>query len=557
MKPDLRNIDQFVNRHLPIASPDEAKAVGVRVWHRLQAKADRASGIEARLDEAQPAAARDWRRFSLASAAALVLAAAIATAIVWRPADDALYRVVEGNVHQGETIRSNGGGGAVLALADGTRVEMRSESELALERADDGLRIRLHGGGIIVDAAGQRTGHLYVQTKDVTVSVVGTVFLVNAGDEGSRVAVIEGEVRVQQGTTEKTLLPGEQVATNPSMDVRPFRDVISWSRNASALIALLWQSAAVPPALAPQNAAQPREAFELASIRPTRFTANSGRGGAGTAGQSSLRPVDSPCGDHPNSFFLRFDPSRALISDMTLYGLIAWAYSIDCRTFQGSELLVGGPGWVKQDGWDIEALFPPGTSAYISEPFPAPRGRTGYSQIMTPQFRRMLQTLLAERFNLVLRREPRQVTAFDLVVAKTGPKLTPSKEGDWRMAYLGVGLYDGIENGINDRPEYKGLIVGAMSARRQTMAAFATRLAAMTSRPVFDRTGIEGEFTYEFFFAPDQWRNFVRDPNDTRPTITSPSLFAVLEEELGLRLEPSREPVDVLVIERVERPSEN
>jgi len=555
MRPTLKNIDETLKRDFDVASDADAQAAGVRVWRRLQM--DGATEPEPRLDRAQPAASAGWRHVGVAAAAVLVLAAAVGTAVLVGPSEQAIYRVLEGDVHVGGTIRSNGGGGALLALVDGSRVEMRSESELALERADDGLRIRLHRGGIIVDAAGQRRGHLYVQTKDFTVSVVGTVFLVNAGDEGSRVAVIEGEVRVRQGTTEKTLLPGEQVATNPSMDARPFGDVISWSRNASALIALLWQSAAVPPALAPQNAAQPREAFELASIRPTRFRANTGRGAAGAAGQSSLRPVDSPCGDHPNSFFLRFDPSRAMISDMTLYGLIAWAYSIDCRTFQGSELLVGGPGWVREDGYDIEALIPQGASAYISEPFPAPRGRTGYSQVMTPQFRRMLQTLLAERFNVVLRREPRQVTAFDLVVAKTGPKLTPSKEGEWRQAYLGVGLYDGIKNGINDRPEYQGLIVGAMSARRQTMAAFATRLAAMTSRPVFDRTGIEGEFTFEFFFAPDQWRSFVRDPNDTRPTLTTPSLFTVLEEELGLRLEDVRRPVDVWVIERAERPSEN
>jgi uncharacterized protein (TIGR03435 family) len=101
------------------------------------------------------------------------------------------------------------------------------------------------------------------------------------------------------------------------------------------------------------------------------------------------------------------------------------------------------------------------------------------------------------------------------------------------------------------------MVVGAMSARKQSMAEFATRLAAMTSRPVFDRTGIAGEFTYEFFFAPDQWRAARRDPNDARPTITSPSLFTVLEEELGLRLEEVKRPVDVWVIERAERPSEN
>src|SRR6185436_7638219 len=83
---------------------------------------------------------------------------------------------VGGSINIGETVRTSGAAGSVLALADGSRVEMRSHSELSLERADDGIRIRLRSGSIIVNAAKQPSGHLYVQTKDVTVSVVGTVF---------------------------------------------------------------------------------------------------------------------------------------------------------------------------------------------------------------------------------------------------------------------------------------------------------------------------------------------------------------------------------------------
>jgi RNA polymerase sigma factor (sigma-70 family) len=70
----------------------------------------------------------------------------------------------------------------------GSRVEIREMSELSLDHASDGLRIRLSKGSIIVNAAKQRNGHLYVQTKDMTVSVVGTVFVVNAEEAGSRVA---------------------------------------------------------------------------------------------------------------------------------------------------------------------------------------------------------------------------------------------------------------------------------------------------------------------------------------------------------------------------------
>ena len=100
-------------------------------------------------------------------------------------------------------------------------------------------RIRLGTGGIIVNAAKQRSGHLYVQTKDMTVSVVGTVFLVNAEDDGSRVAVIEGEVRVHEGTHRDDVAAGEQVSTNPAVGARPVAEEIAWSRQADAYRAIL------------------------------------------------------------------------------------------------------------------------------------------------------------------------------------------------------------------------------------------------------------------------------------------------------------------------------
>jgi len=97
----------------------------------------------------------------------------------------------------------------VVLVVDESRVEMRSQTELAFERAADGVRILLKNGSILVSAAKQRNGHFYVKTKDVTVSVVGTVFIVKAEQEGSRVAVIEGEVHVQKGATTERLSPGE------------------------------------------------------------------------------------------------------------------------------------------------------------------------------------------------------------------------------------------------------------------------------------------------------------------------------------------------------------
>src|SRR5687767_9051430 len=150
------------------ASAAEEHVVLDRVWSEVRQQPGHVSAVRglrsASADTAAPT--RRFRATQMAAAAVLVVAAAIGTAIVWRPADDALFRVVEGDARVGRAIRSNGGTGAVLVLADGSRVEMRSHTELSFERASDGVRIRLSRGGIIVNAATQRTGHLYVQTKD-------------------------------------------------------------------------------------------------------------------------------------------------------------------------------------------------------------------------------------------------------------------------------------------------------------------------------------------------------------------------------------------------------
>ena len=107
--------------------------------------------------------------------------------------------VVAGDaVKAGEAVRTAADSRAVIELGDGTRIEMRERSQLSLNGTHDGIRISLDRGSVIVEAAKQRNGHLYVGTEDCTVSVVGTVFAVSAGVKGSRVSVIEGEVHVSQ-----------------------------------------------------------------------------------------------------------------------------------------------------------------------------------------------------------------------------------------------------------------------------------------------------------------------------------------------------------------------
>ena len=500
-----------------------------------------------------PVASAFRRKAAQLTAAAALMLAAVGTAILWSPAHTPLYRIVEGDARAGETIRSNGGGGAVLELADTSRIEMRSHTELSLNRADDGVRIRLSSGGIIVNAAKQRTGHLYVQTKDMTVSVVGTVFVVNADNTGSRVAVIEGEVRVQQGATETKLRSGEQAASSPKVETFSVASELAWSRRAESWLALLQRQSPAVPTVVPPQKPEVRVGFEVESIRPR--PAAGGGGGRGIG----VLPIGFPpaCGAS-----LKIDPRRFLATNITVYELITLAYDRSCEFAEETPEaagLTGGPEWIRTQRFDIEALRPVDGSDYTATEF-GTGTRFQYSRyILGSRLRTMLQTLLAERFNLVLRREMREMTVYELGVAKGGPKLVASnKESESFQSYVGGGgLYEAIKNSINPRPEYNGLIVGAISGRRASMAEFSLQLARMTGRQVIDRTGINGEFTYEFFFAPAQFRAWRRNPAEPRPQLQGPSLFAVLEEELGLRLEEVRRPSELDVIERVERPTEN
>jgi len=152
------------------------------------------------------------------------------------------------SISEGKLIQTDGSSSEVLGLRDGSRVEMSEGVKLSVNRATDGIQVDLNEGNIIVTAAKQHHGHLYVKTRDCVVSVVGTIFSVKAEAIGSRVAVIEGEVHVQHGDVLQTLLPGQQVATNTEMKAVPIQSEIGWSQDATTHVAMLQQQTATPTA---------------------------------------------------------------------------------------------------------------------------------------------------------------------------------------------------------------------------------------------------------------------------------------------------------------------
>jgi len=168
-------------------------------------------------------------------------------------AQGGLYRVASQTVEPlaagtsiaaGEEVRTGRGAHAVLRLADGSRVEVNERAALSYDSQKSGITVNLAQGRIIVQAAKQTSGrHLYVETPDCRVSVVGTIFAVNHGTKGSRVSVVEGEVRVRQARRESVLYPGGQVTTRASVAAVPVADEIAWSADADHYKDLLTQLA--------------------------------------------------------------------------------------------------------------------------------------------------------------------------------------------------------------------------------------------------------------------------------------------------------------------------
>jgi hypothetical protein len=166
-----------------------------------------------------------------------------------KSAHGAVYRVndkearpigVGEELQAGDSLRTAQDANALVSLADGSQIEVNDRSEFTVSETGAGATIALDKGQVLIEAAKQKSGkHLYVKTRDGLVTVVGTVFSVNAGTKGTRVAVVEGQVRLNHGNSELPVNPGEQATTSAALEKTSVQDEIAWSKNAGKYIELL------------------------------------------------------------------------------------------------------------------------------------------------------------------------------------------------------------------------------------------------------------------------------------------------------------------------------
>jgi hypothetical protein len=169
----------------------------------------------------------------------------------------------------GESVRAGRGAHSVVRLLDGSLIEMNERTELSIDRGWRGTRIHLLGGDIIVQAAKQKSGKLFVASGDSTVSVKGTIFAVSRGTRGTRVSVVEGAVQVDRtGADAQMLKPGEQSNSDPALTSVPVAGEVAWSHDAARYLALLGELSGLEKKLAAIPSPALRYQSKLLSMIP-------------------------------------------------------------------------------------------------------------------------------------------------------------------------------------------------------------------------------------------------------------------------------------------------
>ncbi len=171
-------------------------------------------------------------------------------------------------IAENDQVRTAKGSRAVLKLRDGSMVEVAERSDLRVSERWSGKTVALERGSVMVEAAKQRRGRLEISTPDCMVSVKGTIFSVSRGLKGSRVSVVEGEVKVDKAGGTELLHRGDQTATNPTMALTSVGQDIAWSEKSAKYVALLGEMSAISKKLEEIPGPGMRYSSKLTAVLP-------------------------------------------------------------------------------------------------------------------------------------------------------------------------------------------------------------------------------------------------------------------------------------------------
>jgi uncharacterized protein (TIGR03435 family) len=237
---------------------------------------------------------------------------------------------------------------------------------------------------------------------------------------------------------------------------------------------------------------------------------------------ASVKPNKSGSGN----MSWRTKPDGYSCENISLKMLISNAYDVR------QDLISGGPGWVESQGFDVDAKV-------AGEDVEAMKKLTGRQRSS------MLQALLADRFKLKVHTETKTLPMYDLVIAKGGPKLTEVPAAD-----LAADEKD------PEHPKHPYLMqVGPGQFKGQAMSSqfIANQLAFMMEKTVTDKTGLKGKYDIDLKWTPED----AKSAGDDGSSESGASIFTAVQEQLGLKLVSTKGPVETLVIDHVELPTEN
>jgi len=226
--------------------------------------------------------------------------------------------------------------------------------------------------------------------------------------------------------------------------------------------------------------------------------------------------------------FMQYSDGGFTAKGATLLQLLAVAYSLR------EDLIFNLPEWAKTTRWDVNAkIDDPDVDAIKRLPWPDRRA--------------MLEPVLAERFGVRVHRGSKAMPIFELVIAAGGPKLQISE----------------TQTGTSDS-QYKGLNVGGVRFNDKgeittfstTVSVFATQLSRVLKKTVLDHTGLTKRYDINLRWEPDEMKGLAQDTG-LLDTTQAPGLFTAIQEQLGMKLLPSKGPVEVLVVDQASLPTAN